>query len=65
MKEARKTQRKKEENEMTPEERTRLESIDAVLQSEAVREQIRPIIERVRAELARTERNAIRTVING
>jgi len=53
MKEARKTQRKKEENEMTPEERTRLESIDAVLQSEAVREQIRPIIERVRAELAR------------
>jgi hypothetical protein len=38
---------------MTPEERTRLESIDAVLQSETVHEQIRPIIERVRAELAR------------
>jgi len=38
---------------MTPEERTRLESIDRVLRSDAVREQIRPIIERVRAELAR------------
>ncbi len=38
---------------MTPEERTRLESIDRVLQSNTVREQIRPIIERVRAELAR------------
>ena len=38
---------------MTPEERPRLESIDAILQSETVREQIRPIIERVRAELAR------------
>jgi hypothetical protein len=38
---------------MTPEERTRLESIDTILQSETVREQIRPIIERVRAELAR------------
>jgi hypothetical protein len=38
---------------MTPEERTRLESIDTILQSENVREQIRPIIERVRAELAR------------
>ncbi len=38
---------------MTPEERTRLESIDAVLQSETVREQIRPIVERVREELAR------------
>ena len=37
---------------MTPEERTRLESIDGILQSETVREQIRPIIERVRAELA-------------
>jgi hypothetical protein len=38
---------------MTPEERTRLESIDTVLRSENVREQIRPIVERVRAELAR------------
>jgi hypothetical protein len=38
---------------MKPQERTRLESIDAILQSEAVREQIRPIVERVRAELAR------------
>jgi hypothetical protein len=38
---------------MTPEERTRLESIDTILQSETVREQIHPIIERVRAELAR------------
>jgi hypothetical protein len=38
---------------MTPEERVRLESIDAILRSEIVRRQIRPIIERVRAELAR------------
>ena len=38
---------------MTQEERTRLELIDTSLQSEAVREQIRPIMERVRAELAR------------
>jgi hypothetical protein len=38
---------------MTLEERTRLESIDTTLQSETVREQIRPIVERVRAELAR------------
>jgi hypothetical protein len=38
---------------MTPEERTRLESIEPVLRSDTVREQIRPIIERVRAELAR------------
>jgi hypothetical protein len=38
---------------MTSEERTRLESIDTILQSEPVREQIRPIIERVRAELVR------------
>lgn len=37
---------------MTPEERSRLESLDAVLRSENVREQIRPIVERVRAELA-------------
>jgi len=38
---------------LTLEERTRLESIDTTLQSETVREQIRPIVERVRAELAR------------
>ena len=38
---------------MTSEERSRLESLDAVLRSENVREQIRPIAERVRAELAR------------
>ena len=38
---------------MTPEEHTRLESIDAVLRSETVHSQIRPIVERVRAELSR------------
>ena len=38
---------------MTPGERSRLESIEAVLRSDNVREQIRPIVERVRAELAR------------
>jgi hypothetical protein len=38
---------------MTPEERSRLESLDAVLRSEDVREQIRPVVERVRAALAR------------
>ncbi len=38
---------------MTQEERTRLESIDTILRSETVRKQIRPIIERVHAELAR------------
>ena len=38
---------------MTPEERMRLESIETVLRSDTVREQIRPIIERVRADLAR------------
>jgi|SRR6516165_4035909 hypothetical protein len=38
---------------MSPEERSRLESLDAVLRSEDVREQVRPIVERVRAELAR------------
>jgi hypothetical protein len=37
---------------MTPEERTRLESIDTILRSETVRQQIRPIVERVHAELA-------------
>src|SRR4029077_17894303 len=38
---------------MIPDERSRLESLDAVLRSENVREQIRPIVERVRAQLAR------------
>ena len=38
---------------MTPEERSRLQSLDAVLRSKNIREQIRPIVERVRAELAR------------
>jgi hypothetical protein len=38
---------------MTQDERTRLESIEIVLRSDTVREQIRPIIERVRAELTR------------
>ena len=38
---------------MTTEERTRLESIDIALRSDRVFAQIRPIIERVRAELSR------------
>ena len=38
---------------MTSEERARLESLDAVLRSERAREQIRPVVERVRAELDR------------
>jgi len=38
---------------MKPEERTRLESIDTLLRSETVLSQIRPVVERVRAELAR------------
>src|SRR4029453_16417165 len=38
---------------MTQQEHARLESIDAILRSETVRQQIRPIIERVHAELAR------------
>src|SRR5213592_3584848 len=38
---------------MTPEERSRLKSLDALLRSENVRERIRPIVERVRTELAR------------
>jgi hypothetical protein len=37
---------------MPHEERARLESLDAVLRSENVRDQIRPIVERVRGELA-------------
>jgi hypothetical protein len=40
---------------MTSKERSRLESIETVLRSENVREQIRPIVERVRAELARAK----------
>jgi len=38
---------------MIPEERTCLESADTILRSEPVRRQIRPVVERVRAELAR------------
>jgi hypothetical protein len=38
---------------MTQREHARLESIDAVLRSETVRQQILPIIKRVRAELGR------------
>ena len=40
---------------MTPEERSRLESLDAVLRSENVRERIRAVVERVRAELAQNK----------
>ena len=40
---------------MTPDERTRLETIDTLLQSETVQQQIRPVVERVRAELARNK----------
>ena len=36
---------------MTREEHTRLELLDTVLRSENIREQIRPIVERVHAEL--------------
>src|SRR5438309_4463092 len=38
---------------MTQQEHARLESIDDILRSDTVRQQILPIIERVRAELAR------------
>src|SRR6266404_3101618 len=38
---------------MRPEERSRLDALDAALRSEDVRAQFRPIVERVRAELAR------------
>src|SRR6266853_2484337 len=38
---------------MRPEERSRLDALEAALRSEDVRAQIRPIVERVRAELAR------------
>jgi hypothetical protein len=41
---------------MTTEERMRLESIDAVLRSETMLEQIRPVIERVRAELRQNKK---------
>jgi len=40
---------------MTSEERSRLESLDAVLRSENVRERIRAVVERVRAELAQNK----------
>lgn len=40
---------------MTQQEHARLESIDAILRCETVRQQILPIIERVRAELARKQ----------
>src|SRR4030095_7978159 len=40
---------------MTQAERSRLESIETVLRNENVREQVRPIVERVRAELGRTK----------
>src|SRR5437667_4172218 len=40
---------------MTSEERSRLESLDAVLRSENVHEQIRAVVERVRAELAQNK----------
>jgi hypothetical protein len=36
---------------MTGEERSRLEALDAVLQSEDIRKHIRPVVERVRGEL--------------
>ena len=38
---------------MTAEEHSVLEALDAVLRSETLRAQIRPIVERLRAELAR------------
>src|SRR5438445_10430134 len=38
---------------MRPEERSRLDALDAALRSEDVHAQIRSIVERVRAELAR------------
>ena len=38
---------------MSPEERSPLESLDAVLRSEDVRKEIPPVVERVRAELVR------------
>jgi hypothetical protein len=38
---------------MRPEERSLLDALDAVLRSERIQKQIRPIVERVRANLAR------------
>ena len=40
---------------MTPEERSRLEALDAVLRSESVREHIRSVVTRVREQLARRQ----------
>jgi hypothetical protein len=45
---------------MTSEERDRLQRIDTLLRSDAVRKQISPIMERVRTELAQKE-NAVMT----
>jgi hypothetical protein len=59
MKAARKSE-KEIEKRMIPEEHARLEAIDAVVRSAAVRRQIRPIVERVRAKLAR-KREALMT----
>jgi hypothetical protein len=41
---------------MTAEERSLLETLDAIVGSEEIRAQIYPIVERVRAELARNEK---------
>jgi hypothetical protein len=41
---------------MTTEERSLLETLDAIVGSEEIRAQIHPIVERVRAELARNEK---------
>src|SRR6266496_4061278 len=43
---------------MSPEERSPLESLNAVLRSEDVRKEIPPVVERVRAELVRKKRGA-------
>ena len=48
-----KDEEKKRALRMRPEERSRLDALDAALRSEDVHAQIRPIVERVRAELAR------------
>jgi hypothetical protein len=45
------TERNRVLMELIPQERTRLETLDTALQSENVREKIRPIVHRVRAEL--------------
>ena len=41
---------------MTPEERSCLESLDAAVRSQEVREQVCPIMERVRAKLAANQK---------